>query len=222
MPRTARIAPGGLVYHVLNRRVGRMTLFRSERDYAAFQRSIIDTLDTTPMRVLGYCVMPNHWHLELWPQRDGDLARFMMRLTITHVRRWCEHRHAVGQGHVYQGRYKSFACQDDEHLWWMMRYVDRNALRAGLVRRAERWPWSGIGQHALKADLQVPLSDPPRKRRADWVDWVNRPQTPAEEEAVRRSIGEGRPLGSERWMRRTMAALGWREPQPRGRPRKEK
>src|SRR5688500_3765321 len=111
MPRRARIAPGGFIYHVLNRGVGRMTLFRSPRDYAAFLSALIDTLDAVPMRVLAFCVMPNHWHLVLWPARDGDLGRFMMRLTITHVRRWVEHRKLTGRGHVYQGRYKSFAME---------------------------------------------------------------------------------------------------------------
>src|SRR4051812_39825832 len=111
MPRTARFAPGGVIFHVLNRGVGKMRLFRSDQDYAAFQRCLIDTLAIIPVRLLGYIIMPNHWHLALWPEHDGDLGRFMLRLTITHVRRWVEFRHVVGEGHIYQGRYKSFACQ---------------------------------------------------------------------------------------------------------------
>src|SRR5581483_7894220 len=100
MPRSARIAPGGLVYHVLNRGVRRMTLFRSRGDYLAFLAALRETLEAMPtMRLLAFCVMPNHWHLVLWPAADGDLARFMMRLTITHVRRWVEfRRHAKGAG----------------------------------------------------------------------------------------------------------------------------
>src|SRR5581483_9210058 len=98
MPRSARIAPGGLVYHVLNRGVRRMTLFRSHKDYLAFLHALRETLAAMPtMRLLAFCIMPNHWHLVLWPAKDGDLARFMMRLTITHVRRWIEfRRHAAG------------------------------------------------------------------------------------------------------------------------------
>src|SRR5688572_23907653 len=136
MPRSARVAPGGIIYHVLNRGVRQMTLFRSHGDYAAFLRALIDTLEAIPVRVLAFCVMPNHWHLVLWPQRDGELARFMMRLTITHVRRWIEYRKLAGRGHVYQGRYKSFAVEADAHLSNLARYVERNALRARLVRRA--------------------------------------------------------------------------------------
>src|SRR5271157_5667819 len=92
MPRTARVAPGGMVFHVLNRGVARMQLFEKAADYQAFEQVLRDTLDQSPMRICAYAVMPNHWHLLLWPECDGELAAFMQRLTITHVRRWQEHR----------------------------------------------------------------------------------------------------------------------------------
>jgi REP element-mobilizing transposase RayT len=100
MPRTARIAPGGVIFHVLNRGVGKLQLFRSRKDHEAFQRCLCQTQQAVPMRVLAYCVMSTHWHLVLWPRNDGDLARFMMRLSIRHVRRWLIHRNQVGTGHV--------------------------------------------------------------------------------------------------------------------------
>src|SRR5881394_445180 len=124
MPRTNRVTPGGMVFHVLNRGVGRMRLFRSDSDYMAFENILEKTLAVQPMRVCAYCLMPNHWHLVLWPKRDGELARFMQKLTITHVRRWVEHRHRVGYGGVYQGRYKSFPLQDDAHFTTVVRYVE--------------------------------------------------------------------------------------------------
>ena len=130
MPRTARVAPGGMVFHVLNRGVARMQLFEKAADYQAFEQVLQDTLDQSPMRICAYAVMPNHWHLLLWPECDGELAAFMQRLTITHVRRWQEHRGYAGLGHVYQGRYKSFPVESDEHFWVVARYVERNALRA--------------------------------------------------------------------------------------------
>lgn len=140
MPRVARQAPGGTVFHVLNRGVGRLRLFENDDDFAAFERVLEQTLEVRPMRVCAYCVMPTHWHLVLWPRDDGDLARFMQWLTITHVRRWVEHRHEVGMGHVYQGRYKSFPVQGDGHFLAVARYVERNALRAGRSNgRVARW-----------------------------------------------------------------------------------
>jgi putative transposase len=86
MPRTARVAPGGMIFHVLNRGVGRMRLFLRDEDFEAFERIIVKTLETRPMRILPYCLMSNHWHLLLWPQEDGDLGAFMQKLTITHAR----------------------------------------------------------------------------------------------------------------------------------------
>jgi putative transposase len=97
-----------MVFHVLNRGVGRMQLFDKAGDFQAFERVLKETCDDSPMGICAYALMPNHWHLLLWPDRDGDLATFLQRLTITYVRRWQEHRHDVGLGHVYQGRYKSF------------------------------------------------------------------------------------------------------------------
>ncbi len=220
MPRTARIAPGGVIYHVLNRGVGRSKLFRTRKDHVAFQRCLLDTLAIQPMRVLGYCVMVSHWHLLLWPREDGELAQFMMRLTNTHVRRWLTAHDQVGTGHLYQGRYKSFPTQSDGHLTTVARYIERNALRAKLADRAELWPWSSLGQQLLPESLRIPLTPWPVERRSDWVQWVNGPQTAAEVEAIRACIRQDRPYGVDAWIKSAMRRLGWREPGKPGRPRK--
>jgi putative transposase len=223
MPRVARIAPGAFIYHVLNRGVGKMKLFHSRKDLEAFQRCLLDTLQTTPMRVLGYCEMNNHWHLLLWPRRDGELARFMMRLTITHVRRWLEYRQEVGSGHVYQGRYKSFAIEDDGHLMTVCRYIERNPLRAGLVKKScLEWPWSSAGQERLPQELRVSLAELPTPRRKDRIQWLDRPQTSAEQEAIASCIKWSRPFGGQKWLSGLQKRLGWREPLKRGRPKKKR
>lgn len=225
MPRTARQAPGGYVYHVINRGVGRMKLFGDDADYAAFERVIADTQHTIAMRLLTYCVMPNHWHLVVWPRRDGELGRFMQRLTLTHARRWQEHRHRVGEGHVYQGRYKSFPIQNDTHLLAVCRYVERNALRAGLVDLAEDWRWGGLWRwtHRRRAQENLPvLCDWPEPRPRNWVQRVNRPEIEAELQALRCSVQRGRPFGGDRWTKRVTAAMNLQSTfRPRGRPRKK-
>jgi len=220
MPRQARIAPGGVIYHVLNRAAARQQLFGKVGDYAAFVRVLAQTVQTTQMQVCGFCLMPNHWHLVLWPRRDGELARFMQRLTITHVRRWVEHRRRVGYGSVYQGRYKSFAVEDDRHFNTVLRYVERNPLRAKLVERAQDWRWSSLGQRPTKQTPLVPLSAWPMPRRPDWMRWVNEPQTAAEEQALRDSLCHGRPFGSASWTARMEKALKLGPLRTRGRPRK--
>jgi putative transposase len=98
MPRTARVAPGGMLFHVLNRGVGRMRLFLKDADFEAFERIVTKTLDTRPMRIVAYALLPNHWHFVLWPAREGALAAFMQKLTITHARNWQENRRRVGKG----------------------------------------------------------------------------------------------------------------------------
>ena len=145
MPRRPRIAPGGLVYHVLNRGVARLPLFEKPADYDAFLRVVAAALDRCPMRILAFALMPNHWHFVVWPESDGHLTTFFRWLTHTHTMRWHAHYHNVGTGHVYQGRFKSFPVAGDDHYLQLCRYVERNALRARLVNRAEDWRWGSCG-----------------------------------------------------------------------------
>jgi len=131
MPRRPRATTGGTVYHVLNRAVGRATLFRKSLDYAAFEKVLRQARARVPMRVLAFCLMPNHWHLVVWPHADRDLSEFCRWLTVTHTQRWHAHHHTAGTGPLYQGRFKSFPIEEDEHYLTVCRYVERNALRAG-------------------------------------------------------------------------------------------
>jgi putative transposase len=212
-----------MIFHVLNRGVGRMRLFLRDADFEAFERILAKTLQTRPMRILAYCLMSNHWHLLVWPERDGDLGAFMQKLTITHARNWQEHRRRVGYGHLYQGRYKSFPVEDDEHYYQVARYVERNALRAGLVRRAEDWRWCSLWRrlHSSTEDGQF-LSDWPLPLPRSWTHYVNQPQTEAELEAIRRSVIRGQPYGGDRWIRATARRLGLESTfRPRGRPRRD-
>jgi putative transposase len=174
------------------------------------------------MRICAYAVMPNHWHLLLWPKRDGELASFMQRLTITHVRRWQEHRGYAGLGHVYQGRYKSFPVQSDEHFWVVARYVERNALRAELVLRAEQWRWSSFWRrcHGTAGERSL-LSLWPIEEPSDWVERVNRSDDESELESLRQSVQRGRPFGQPGWQKRIAKRLGLESAyRPGGRPRK--
>src|SRR5579872_1515018 len=222
MPRTNRVTPGGMVFHVLNRGVGRMRLFDSDADYLAFENILEETLVVQPMRLLSYCLMPNPWHFVLWPKEDGDLAAFMQRLTVTHVTRWQRHKKRVGYGHVYQGRFKSFPISSDEYFYQVARYVERNALRANLVQRAEDWRWSSLWRReAGSAEQRRLLAAWPLAEPSQWVKFVNRPETEAELTALRRSVNRGQPYGPESWIERCVRQLGLESTiRPRGRPRR--
>jgi putative transposase len=176
-----------------------------------------------PLRLLAYCLMPNHWHLVLWPRRDGELGRFMQRLTTTHVRRWRLARGTVGEGHLYQGTYKSFPVQDDDHFLTICRYVERNPLRANLVSPAEAWRWSSLWRRCnrIVSDDAPPLADWPIAPPRNWLQRVNRPETQEELAAVRMSITRGRPFGSHPWQQATAKRLRLESTfRPRGRPKR--
>ncbi len=191
-------------------------------DYEAFEQVLADAHTHIPMRTLAYCVMPNHWHLVLWPRHDRDLSRFMAWLTLTHTQRWHAHHHSAGSGHLYQGRFKSFPVQADEHFLTVCRYVERNALRAGLVVRAEEWRWSSLWRRISGPRQSTPwLGDWPVPHPRSWVDWVNERQTAGEPDALRTCLSRGQPFGNAPWVQRTAHRLCLAGTlQPRGRPRK--
>jgi putative transposase len=234
MSRTARSAPPGLVYHVLNRSVGKMKMFRRDADYEAFERIIREAHERHPLRLLDYCIMPTHWHFVAWPEKDGELTNFFRWLAHTHAMRWRVSHHTVGYGHLYQDRFKSFVVKRDDHFLTLCRYVERNALTAGLVERAEQWRYGGLYARAAQtataaASGSAPhpigalLSDWPIQRPENWTELVNRPLTQKEVERVQLSIARGRPLGPDDWTHRTAARLNLQHTLRReGRPTKKK
>lgn len=216
MPRPTRIIRGGLCYHVINRANGGVAIFDRDAEFDAFIRLMEAASERYPMRLLAYCLMPNHFHFVAWPQADGDLSRWMRWLMTTHVRR----RHAVKgtQGHIWQGRFKSFPIEADAHLLTVLRYVERNPVRAELVAECGDWKWSSAGTRGtgspLLAEGPVPLPD-------GWRAWCNDPQTASELERLRRSVNRGAPYGAESWVERAASTLGIRSTlRPRGRPTK--
>jgi putative transposase len=221
MSRPPRADEANGLYHALNRGNARATIFHKEDDYEAFERILADGLSRYAVRLFGYELMPNHWHLVLRPDCDGEMSRFLRWITATHTMRYHAHYHTSGEGHVYQGRFKSFPIQDDEHFLTVCRYVERNALRAGLVKRAETWRWGSLWRWLQKAEPAPPLlSAWPLPRLPHWVEKVNQPLTPRELAAVRRSVQRGSPFGESSWLDATAHRLGLSSTlRPRGRPR---
>jgi putative transposase len=214
-----------MVYHVLNRSGGRRRLFTSEADYVAFLRVLVEALRRYPgVQLLAFCIMPNHWHLVLRPCKDGELSAFMRWLTQTHAQRWRQVKQTVGEGSLYQGRFKSFVVEEDHHFLVLCRYVERNALRAKLVRRAEAWRWGsawtrGNSTTSAGRELGELLADWPVPRPATWLAILNEPQSDRDEERVRTSIARGRPLGGDTWVERTARRMSITHAlRPPGRP----
>jgi putative transposase len=220
MPRAQRVAVGGYVYHVLNRANGRLRIFRKDRDFLAFEQILADGAERLKMRICGYCILSNHWHLLLWPQRDGDLPAFMRWVTLTHTQRHHASHGTVGIGHLYQGRYKSSPVQTDSHYLTVLRYIEANPLRAGLVKNARQWPWSSF---ALRQGREgaIALCEGPVDLPSDWAAVVhaNFKQTDLNEIGV--SIQRGSPFGDAPWTGVTAVKFNLQSTlRPRGRPRK--
>ena len=180
---------------------------------------LLEAKERVPMRVLAWCVMPTHWHIALWPHEDGDLSEFMRWMTVTHTQRWHAAHRTAGTGPQYQGRFKSFPIEEDDHLGTLLRYVERNALRANLVQRAEDWRWCSLWRR-VRGDGTI-LDEGPLPLPEDWLRHVQSVETEAELAALRHSVVRGTPFGEEAWQARTAKRLGLESTlRARGRPQK--
>ncbi len=220
MPRTKRITLGGCVYHVLNRANGRLRIFRKDADFLAFEQILAEGIERYSMRLCGYCIMGNHWHLLLWPVGDNDLSQFMRWITLTHTQRFHVSHGTVGIGHLYQGRFKSFPVQDDAHYLTVMRYIEANPLRAKLVKRPSDWPWSSL---AVRKGMEAPfkLSQGPLKLSSNWDKLVNQIDPPDRLNDLKKSIERGAPFGQPDWKIKTATKMNLQSTlRPKGRPKK--
>lgn len=206
MPYRRRIGTAGVIFHVLNRGVRRLRLFDQPGDYKAFLKVFGEAQERIPLRCLAYCLMPNHFHLVLWPTTDAELSAFMAWVTTTHSKRWHARQGTSGTGHVYQGRYKAFPVSTDIHFLRLCRYVERNALRAGLVTRAEDWPWSSLAQRAGPLS-PISLVEWPVARPPDWNDLVQL-DVDYETRELRQAVSRSSPYGPEDWRVRISGQLG--------------
>ena len=165
--------PGGVVYHVYNRGSRKGVVFQSPGDYATFISLTAEARTVRPMRIIAYCLMPNHWHFLLWPEQDGQLSKFMHWLTTTHASHWRRDSLTLGEGAVYQSRFNAVPVTDLAHLLTEWRYVERNPVEAGLVQQAQDWPWSSAAQSSDPA-LVLSLDRPPIPRPS--LEFINAPE----------------------------------------------
>ena len=220
MPRAARSIHAGVCYHVLNRGNNRGTVFRGAAEYRKFLQLVQDAQERQPLEIFGLCLMPNHFHLLARPAGPCDLGRWVHWLLTTH-----SHRHHLRRGtsgRVWQGRYKAFPVQQDRHFLVVLRYVERNAARAGLVTHSTDWPWGSAAWRSASHWSRL-LAPPPVALPRSWSDWVDEPQTTQEQEAVRACIARPRPFGADEWIREAAECQPYRSSgRGPGRPRKPK
>lgn len=224
MPRPLRTIEGNTIYHVLNRSNNKIKIFENDKDYLAFENVLLEAKEKFPMRLLAYCFMPNHWHFVMYPEGGNDLAKFMHWITLTHTQRWLGFRNIVGYGHLYQGRYKSFPIQKDEHFLNVCRYVERNALRAKLVQKTEDWRWGSAWVRVHGSLEQKNILSPWPVLMPDGYNNLLNTNLPREEDDltdIRLSVNRGRPFGNAQWLNKIADKFNLTSTtKPRGRPRK--
>ena len=213
MPRIARGQVAGYAYHIINRGNGRTQVFHKPQDYAVFLELLALAKARHGVKVFGFCLMPNHFHFVLESSTNVALSRFMQWLLTSHVRRYHHHYHS--SGHVWQGRFKSFPIQRDEHLLVVLRYVVQNPVRAGLVKSPGEWAWSSI----QRKDLTDPC---PAYGEADWGKVVEDLLPLENLKVLRDCVNRQQPFGSTWWQLDIAKRLGLEATlRPRGRPRIE-
>lgn len=224
MPRSARVDIGGEVYHVINRANGRAEIFSEPSHYKLFENLLLETKELVDMRIVGYILMPNHWHLILHPKNDGDLGTFMHRLSNAHTRKVHAATNTNGSGHLYQGRYKSFLVDTDTYLLTLIKYVERNPVRAHLVKNCEEWQWGSAWRRINRTKEQAKLLDPgPTPFPRGYREWINTPDKEDDLLTICNSIKRGAPYGNPTWVEKMVTDYNLGSTMnPEGRPRKRR
>lgn len=211
----------GFVFHVMNRGARRLELFQHHGEYEMFLHAFAEAHARVPVDLFAYCLMPNHFHFVLRPLEDGQLAEFMRLGTVTHSVRWHRRRGSQGSGCVYQGRYRAIPIQTNRYFLNACLYVEGNALRSSLVKRAEDWPWSSLNARVRNCHI-LPLQQWPILPPDNWIGMVNERHSDAESRAIRRSLVLGRPLGEFGWSQLVAQRLALSTGRSAGRPKRVK
>jgi putative transposase len=185
MPRRLQTGIAGHVSHTMNRAQPNELLFDTADAYRAFLRLMAEVHAKTRIRILAYCLMPNHWHFVLWPEEDRQVTAFVGRMTMTHAKRLRRFRENEGSGAVYPGRFLSVPLPAELNVYRALRYVERNPIRAGLTRRAEAWPWSSA---APGAESVIAVAPWPLGRPKDWLSFINQEEPGTELESLRTTM----------------------------------
>jgi putative transposase len=209
---------------VINRANGRFQIFDKVEDYQLFEQLLLETKELFDMRIIAYELMPNHWHLVLYPKNDGDLGAFMHRLSNAHTRKVHAQTNTNGSGHLYQGRYKSFFVDTGNYLLALIKYTERNSVRAKLAIRCEDWQWGSAwrrvyGTAQQKRLLDSTLADLPD----DYLTWINTAEKIDDLTMIRTSVNKGVPYGGGIWVEKMISRYHLESTMKSpGRPKKEK
>jgi putative transposase len=207
MPRRLRHSLQGTAFHVMNRAVRKTLLFLEDADYHAFLRVAAQGIERFKIRVAVYSVMPNHWHFVVLCDRIEDISKWLHWLTGTHAIRWNIAHQTRGRGAVYQSRFKAVPIQTETSFYRVCRYVERNALRKGLVKNAEDWAFGSLCDYRNNRNT-LPLSPWPILRPANWIEFVNSLEDEADLNELRATLRRNQPVGDPAWQKAVAPFIG--------------
>lgn len=202
----------------MNRAVRRTILFEKRADYDAFVRLVCTSLRIFRIKIIAYCLMPNHWHFVVMCDRIEEVSKWMHWVAGTHANRWNRAHRTRGRGAVYQGRFKAVPVQRNRSIVRVCRYVERNALRKGLVQKAEAWRWSSLFSTVHDCDI-IPLSPWPIAKPSDWCAIVNAADGEVDLDEIRTMLRRNWPIGKPEWRAAVAPFVGLTLRDP-GRPKK--
>lgn len=180
MARKHRSCPRGLIFHLCNRAAGDLTLFKNPYDYLQILQTFREAMETFPISLYAYCMMPNHWHLLVRPHHRDAISRFMHWFGTTHATRYRKSHESVGQGALYQNRFRSHPVEGSAAFFKTAAYIERNPLSAGLVAEAPAWPWSSAAYSPILSTEKWPFPKP-----ANWSRLVAQPTDPGTLQQIR-------------------------------------
>ncbi|MDR3643288.1 MAG: transposase [Candidatus Doudnabacteria bacterium] len=203
MARQPRLDIADQIYHVINRSNARWDIFKTDKDFQGVVNSLIETLELIPIDIFAFILMSNHWHFVIRPKQNDDMGRFFGKFTQKATQRWHTKHSTVGTGHLFQGRFKSFLVEKDSYFLQLVKYVEANALRAKMVKKAEDWPWSSLYLRLKHPELAKKVLAPwPIDIPRSYLSLVNQSLPKVQLDNIRTSIEKSRPLGSEAWVAR--------------------
>lgn len=221
MGRAPRIDIANHYYHILNRANGRLKIFHKDKDYILFENILFNAVEKFQIRLVAYCIMPNHFHLVVYPKKDGEIQKFMQWITLTHTQRLHSINKTIGYGHIYQGRYKSFVVSSDEYLNTLLVYVEQNPLRAKLVKDLKNWKYGSYYKRKSNDKASKLLHPNLLFESKNYDALVHTIVKQSEIKQIRNSVQRGTPYGKLEWVRTIISKFGLESTErKRGRPKK--
>jgi putative transposase len=224
MPRTARIVIPKYPYHVTQRGNYRQEIFQEEEDRLKYLSWIDEYSKKYQMSIYAYCLMSNHVHFICMPYKKDSLARVFSSVHMRYSQYFNRKKKAAG--HLWQGRFYSCVLEDS-HVYAAVRYVERNPVRANLVKQPWEWEWSSASCHVEKTrESKVNLgemSDIMDIEGINWKDYIKEKEDPKEIDQMRKCTMLGRPWGGSEFIATLSKVLGISlDTRRRGRPKKRK